>query len=257
MSWIKTQVKEAGADSLKIVTWHDGTDAEIAALLDAHYNGEIDLHDYWTVGDERTVHLNAMAASYTTDVNEAQDIVLVLTNAGGKTLVDGVTECCFQVDQKDCLKAANGQGMTTVTSQSYWKECMRRYWCNNVYRQAFPEELQPIFKQFLNPSLDYENDSFVISTVEDYFALRAKNEISGIEVGNYAQEGNQATYYSSVSNRLKYKGSEKAVYYTRSATLSKDRQYHTYNSITDLWSTGAGYIASTSDGYGIAPFGVI
>ena len=47
---------------LKIVTFADGTDEEIAAMLEAHYAGDIDIEDYWNVGDTRKIHLNGIAS---------------------------------------------------------------------------------------------------------------------------------------------------------------------------------------------------
>lgn len=34
------------SNSIKTVTWTDGTDEEIVDLLERHYNGEINIHDY-------------------------------------------------------------------------------------------------------------------------------------------------------------------------------------------------------------------
>lgn len=50
------------AHSLEIVSWADGTDEQIAAMVAAADAGEIVLSDYWSEGDTRTVQLSAMAA---------------------------------------------------------------------------------------------------------------------------------------------------------------------------------------------------
>jgi len=49
---------------VKIVSFASGTDQELADMLAAHYAGDIDIHDYWSVGDTRTVSLSAMDATY-------------------------------------------------------------------------------------------------------------------------------------------------------------------------------------------------
>ena len=45
---------------LDIVPWSTGTDEQIAAMLEAHYAGKINIWDYWSIGQERVVHLNSI-----------------------------------------------------------------------------------------------------------------------------------------------------------------------------------------------------
>ena len=40
---------------LEIVDWATGTDAQIVAMVNAADNGAIDLTDYWSVGDRKSV----------------------------------------------------------------------------------------------------------------------------------------------------------------------------------------------------------
>lgn len=49
--------------NVQTVSWADGTDEQIAAMIQAADEGEINLADYWNVGDERTVQLSAMEAT--------------------------------------------------------------------------------------------------------------------------------------------------------------------------------------------------
>lgn len=72
----------------KIVSWANGTDEEIAAMVDAAERGEIDLTDYWTAGDTRTVHLDAMPASYGQTAKPEMDVQMILTLSGGATYND-------------------------------------------------------------------------------------------------------------------------------------------------------------------------
>lgn len=67
---------------VKIVTWADGTDEEIVAMVEAADKGEINLADHWKVGDERVVHLSAMAATEVEESHVAQDVVFVLMHMG-------------------------------------------------------------------------------------------------------------------------------------------------------------------------------
>ena len=59
---------------LKIVTFADGTNEEILAMIEAHYNDKINLSDYWAVGDIRTVHLSAMEAIGVGESHRAQTV---------------------------------------------------------------------------------------------------------------------------------------------------------------------------------------
>lgn len=46
---------------IPIVPWSTGSDEDIAAMLEAHYAGKINIWDYWEIGQERVVHLNAIS----------------------------------------------------------------------------------------------------------------------------------------------------------------------------------------------------
>ena len=122
-----------------VALWSTGTDAEIISSLENHYAGKVNLHDYWSIGDERKVKLNAMSSiNSLSDTHESQYVTLVLTDDGGKFLEDGITECCFQVDQKDCLLETGEINHATDpddrgTNVGGWKESDRRKWCNEIY----------------------------------------------------------------------------------------------------------------------------
>lgn len=188
-----------------VVTWANGSDAEVAAMLEAHYAGQIDIHDYWSVGDERVVNLSAMAATGVGESHAAQSVTLVLSNVGGKYLADGVTECAFQWDQKNCL-LETGYMNASATNTGGWKDSARRAWCNNVYYNAIPETLRSIFKQHINQSGLGGGSSSGVENTTDYIALRAEIEIFGTTSYSVAGEGSQVTYYQTSSNRIKNSG---------------------------------------------------
>ena len=50
---------------LKVVTWADGTDEEIADMVKAADKGLIKLSDYWAVGQQRKVKLSPMGSEVT------------------------------------------------------------------------------------------------------------------------------------------------------------------------------------------------
>lgn len=242
----------------EIVTWAGGTDAEIAAMLDAHYAGLIDIHNYWHVGDERVVHLSAMEAVGVDESHVAQDVKMVLMNEGGKTLVNPInsfTECAFVVGQKNGLDE-NGYLNATSMNAGGWNACARRTWCNSVYKNALPNTLVGIFKEHQNITGNGGNPGSTPITSDDYFALPSEKEIFGIVSGaNATAEADNAQfeYYETEANRVKHKGNAGYVniWWQRSPVSGHPSAFCVVN------TSGASTVSDASVYYGLAPFGVI
>jgi hypothetical protein len=240
-------------DNITIVSWANGTDAEIVqkvALADA---GVINLSDYWHVGDEREVTLSAMAATGVGESHVEQTATLVLMNVGGKTLTNAVesgrTTCSFVVGLKDCLKE-KGYMNSTNTNVGGWTSCARRTWCNSVFKNAIPNTLAPIFKQFQNKT-SAGNKSTTINTDNDYFALAAEIEIFGSTTYSASGEGAQFTWYKTAANRIK-KVNGSAYHWWERSPYSGDT-----TSFCFVHDDGNVSITDTSHTFGLAPFGVI
>ena len=254
MSWIPSYKKPAGGSSYVPCDWSTGTDEEIVEALEQHYAGNCDLHEYWSVGDERTVSLSAITGSPNVSENQsAQNIILVITEIGGKTLADGTTECCFQIDQKNSLTTEgymNG-GNNNVNG---WSGSSRRTWCNDQYYNAFPSTLKSIFKQFINKSGQGSGSSSGTYDTTDYFALRAEIEITGSTNYSVSGEGTQIEWYKTSSNRIKTGNffSNANEYWLRSPSNFDQR----FNYISGS-GTCTVYNGYASQQRGIAPFGVI
>lgn len=248
--------------SLKIVTWADGTDAEIVAMVNAADNGEINLADFWSVGDERKVTLSAMTATGVGESHAEQTVTLVLMNAGGKTLANatpsGRIECSFIVGMKNGL--ANGTSVeagyinASDTTSGGWESCARRTWCNNVFRNAIPSALRDIFKQHFNITSGGSSDTITTST--DYFALPAEMEVFGsVTIANPTVESNlaQFEYYKTSANRVKKRGDSGSAnsWWERSILSGSSSHFCNVGS-----AGGTGY-NTASTAYMLAPFGVI
>lgn len=251
--------------SLKIVTWADGTDEEIAAMLEAHYNDEIDITDYWAVGDERVVHLDAMSATGVNESHTTQDVTMVLLNKGGKELVtpiNGHDTCAFIVGQKDCLNE-NGV-MYTASNNSGWYNSNRRTWCNSIYKDAIPSTLLPIFKQHYNyVANSYGATSYTQSA--DYFCLASVKEVTNAGYGtsnNYLaytdaeSKNTQFEYYQTSSNRIKKVNGNASTYWTDSKTFTTSSSSYRRNFMC-VTTTGTSSYTTCTIAYGIAPYGVI
>lgn len=249
---------KSAAPPVKIVTWTDGTDEEIATMLDAHYAGVINIHDFWTVGDERKVQLSAMEgipSNIKSEIHDAQEVTMVLMNAGGKTLenqVNGIDECAFIVGQKDCLVK---EGRIDEDTDQKWLWCERRKWCNDTYRNAFPIAFKGLFKQHINFTAS-EMGSSVKSRTVDYFALPSEKEVFGttINANETAEENNtQFSYYEIVANRVKKKENYEAYWWTRSLFNAK----RTTKYFCCINKNGSSDYFSANSTCGISPFGCI
>lgn len=250
MAWIQSDVI---LNRYVPPSWADGTDEEIVDALQRHYAGSVDLTEYWSVGDERIVSLSAMEATGVDESHVAQDVVFVLSNVGGKYLADGVTECVFQVDQKDSLNET-GYMNSSKTNTGGWKSCKRRTWCNNVYKNAIPSSLRIIFKEFINQSAAGGSGSGgVVENTTDTFAFRAEIEVFGIRDNSALGEGSQITWYETQANRIKQRNGSNSSWWERSASQSVSTSFRNVSNSGEYTGTQA----DISSIIGLAPFGVI
>ena len=250
-----------------LVTWAGGTDEEIVKMVQLADEGKINLSDYWAVGDIRTVQLSAMSATGVGESHAAQQVDLVLMHAGGYDLnaavASGRTKCSFVVGLKDSL-AKSGYMNATDTNAGSWEGSARRTWCNSVYKNAIPNTLQPIFKQFKTITAETYNGT-TLKTSLDYFALPAAKEIFG---GDTASSAGSATsysnltefnslfqfdYYKTTSNRVKKLGK------TGSANPWWERSpdYHNSRYFCRVGGDGGANSSSANYARGLAPFGCI
>lgn len=201
---------------VKMVSWADGTDEEIVEMVAAADRGEINLSDYWAVGQERKVKLKAMGAGAVGESHISQEVTFVLMNSGGKTLSvateSGRTECSFIVGMKNCL-LEKGYMNSDGYNDSGWKDCERRKWCNATFKNSVPSTILPIFKQFKN--MTGVGGSAFTETEEttDWFALPAEVEVFGSTRNSVAGEGTQFQWYKTASNRKKKEGDNGEINY--------------------------------------------
>lgn len=270
---VTVEVTEAGAtytcklpslSGPEIVSWADGTDEQIAAMVAALDDGTISIEDTgWAVGDERKVTLAAMAATGVGETHVEQTVTLVLMDSQHYTLTEttagGDTKDHFVVGMKNFL--ANGTSgewgymNSSNTNSGSWSGCARRKWCNDVFRAAIPEALRGCFKQFKVPTATTYNGSSVTET-DDYFALFAEKEIFGSRTYSNTTEANalsQIEWYKTAANRIKKAGDAGSAYsWWERSPRSSDRDYFCL-----VYSSGNANFNSASYGLGLAPFGCI
>ena len=249
--------KKYETSDLDVVSWADGTDGQIVAMVEAADMGYINLADYWAVGDERQVTLSAMSATGVGESHVEQTVTFVLMNAGGKTIANatpsGRTICSFIVGMKNGL-AENGYMNSSNTNSGGWESSKRRTWCNSVFRNAIPSTLRDIFKQHLNVTANGSISTTATST--DYFALPAEKEVFGsIKYADSTAEASlsQFEYYKTSANRIKKTGdSGSASYWWERSPRSGGS-----SSFCRVESDGSEGSNNASGARLLAPFGVI
>lgn len=207
-------------EDLKIVAFADGTDAEIEKMIEAHYAGKINIGDYWAVGDKRTIHHNAMAATGVSESHKANDYIYVIIGIEHDDLVtaiNGKTKAAITIQTERMLYLDTtteynssydtshecGYMNSSNTNSGGWEGCVRRTWCNNVYKKCLPTYIQNMMKQVRKLTSE-GSQSNTIKTSNDYAFLLSEIEIFGSVTYSYAGEGKQYQYFkNATANRYK------------------------------------------------------
>lgn len=205
---------------LKIVTFADGTDAEIARMIKAHYAGKINIGEYWAVGDKRTIHHNAMDATGVSESHKANDYAYVIIgiehddlvtaiNGKAKAAITIQTERLLYLDTttkyNNSLDASHECGYMNSSDMNSggWEGCERRTWCNNVYKKCLPAYVQSMMKQ-VKKLTSVGGQGSTIKTSNDYAFLLSEIEIFGNIPYSFGGEGTQYQYFkNATANRYK------------------------------------------------------
>lgn len=207
-------------EDLKIVTFADGTDTEIAKMIEAHYAGKINISDYWAVGDKRTIHHNAMAAQGVSESHKANDYAYVIIGIEHDDLVtpvNGKTKAAITIQTERMLYLDTtteynsyydtshecGYMNSSSTNSGGWEGCARRTWCNNVYKKCLPTYIQNMMKQ-VKKLTSVGGQGSTIKTSNDYAFLPSEIEIFGSVTYSFSGEGTQYQYFkNATANRYK------------------------------------------------------
>lgn len=207
-------------DGVKIVTFADGTDAEIEKMIEAHYAGKINIGDYWAVGDKRIIHHNAMDATGVSESHKANDyayVIIGIEHDDLVTAINGKTKAAITIQTErilylDATTEYNssydishecGYMNSSSTNSGGWEGCARRTWCNTVYKECLPTYVQNMMKQ-VKKLTSAGDQSSTIKVSNDYAFLPSKIEIFGNATNSYAGEGEQYQYFkNATANRYK------------------------------------------------------
>ena len=227
-------------DGLKIVTWADGTYDEIKAMLSAHYAGLIDISDYWSVGDVRTIPISSISATGVGETQSAQNAEVVIIGFEHDDLVtsvNGNSKSAVSLQLKNSLETVGYMySAYTGTDYSLWDGSPRRTWCNGVFKNALPTELVSLIKTVTKKTWRYANSGYsgyesyrTQQTTEDDCFLVSEFEVLGVQglsadtYGTVGEDGIQYEYYKTTSNRIKYlgvSGTSANIWWLRSSLVS-------------------------------------
>lgn len=255
-------------EDLKIVTFADGTDAEIEKMIEAHYAGKINIGDYWAIGDKRTIHHNAMDATGVSESHKANDYDYVIIGIEHDDLVaaiNGKTKAAITIQTErmlylDTVTEYNSSYDTSHecgymnslrTNDGGWQDCERRIWCNEVYKKCLPTYIQNMMKQ-VKKKTSGGSQSKIITISNDYAFLPSEIEIFGSATYSFAGEGKQYQYFkNATANRYKKPrhGSDyvSGYYWERSPFSSGSNSFCRVN-----LDGGAG-TGDASDTFGVVP----
>lgn len=266
-------------DFLAIVTFADGTDEQIKAMLDAYYNNKITWTEMgWAVGDTRKIHLNSFAAPNpnSSTTLSAQDITVVIVahdHTDLETPINGHSKSCITVQFREALGSTsyNGKDGTIYVNgdSSYdvtftkWSNLYMRTYINNVLLGAFPSG---DFKSAIKPSTHYRHTTYNGNTSElvtDTLFLPSYPEIFGTASYTYyvatsPVEGTQFSYYTTTSNRIKYnnnngsKGND-ALYWWNGSASSYYHSSHDGYSWCNVDTDGPANFYYGNYAFGLAP----
>lgn len=253
---------------LKIVTFADGTDAEIARMIKAHYAGKINIGEYWAVGDKRTIHHNAMDATGVSESHKANDYAYVIIgiehddlvtaiNGKAKAAITIQTERLLYLDTtteyNNSLNASHECGYMNSSDMNSggWEGCERRTWCNNVYKKCLPAYVQSMMKQ-VKKLTSVGGQSSTIKTSNDYAFLLSEIEIFGNIPYSFGGEGTQYQYFkNATANR--YKSPRASNYYASGIWWERSPCRSANESFCVVNEAGNANIADASQERSLAP----
>ena len=218
-----------------LVPWATATDAQIAKMINAFYSNEITLTDVrsvWSVGDTRTITLNAIAAStLPTKAQPSQMIECTILDFEHDTLstsLNGHTKALISVGQDNLFSIGDIINISDSCVGS-WKSSVRRAWCNGLCLRAFENSFRTMIKQVQKQTWDNSTQQMTIT--DDYIWLMSQYELIGRVRLAHANEGTPYTYrnvYKSGSNVYNQ------VYWNRSPVVGADIGWCFMNGVTGI-----------------------
>ena len=255
------------SNALEIVSWNEGTDEQIASMISAHYAGQIDISNYWNVGDVRTVSIASFSSGSHTYI--AQDIQLVIIGINHDDLsnsINGKTKAAITVQTKQILYSGFeyywGSSHIPVDNTDNWSGSSLRTYLNTNFYNALEDTFRKLIKTVTKKNLsthtgtstiDTSNKIFLLSYPEVFGTATYGNYISGGSVSNY--EGTQYKYFVTSNNITKYWNNNGVNSSTPYSWWLRSPSSYYYNSDGYYWC-GVNSIGAASFYNGISTLGL-
>ena len=235
------------------------SDADLAKMLDAYYNGDITIDDIKTknsVGDARSVQLASMEATGVGEEQPQQNVEFVIIGFSHDDLVtpiNGVTKAALTIQTKESLYNSGYVHDDVNNNSLTWSGTKRHTWCNNVFLNSLPTELKENVKLVNKPcgGLTGNSSRRYEELVQTKVFLVSFMEVFGLSTWNSSTYGT-ASYANTNSDGKQYE------YYKVIANRVKNINYHT-RTLGSSWGEVMGsssqinsYVV-TADGTGILP----
>lgn len=209
----------------KIVTFQGGTDDEIAAMLEAHYRGLINIGDHWKIGDTRKVHINAIKYSENNSTSHvAQDMTMIIMDFNHDDLstpINGKTKAAVSVGFREAMGNNGtgeyvyywGQSHIPVENTENYSHTPLRKWLNGDLLNALPTTFSSIIKEVNKKNLaeHYSSNGAPIITKDKIWLLSYPEVFGTVSYDGYINrsnpkdfEGTQYKYMKTSNNRMKY-----------------------------------------------------
>ena len=205
-------------DEVEIVTFADGTDEQIAAMLEAHYEDKIDVRDYWAVGDIRTISLNAMnqpnpnsssrwLAQKIRIVIVAMEHVNLATPIGTHTRAAITVQTLEVMNTKDDTKVWITGANQITTSFKNWNNIHIKWYLDARVYAAMKLSFRKMIKQSSYISHKSYNTSETETSTSYLFLPSAEEVFGNTSITGYTptspSEGSQFPYYVLSSSKQK------------------------------------------------------
>lgn len=172
-------------NGVKIVTFADGTNAELAAMITGHDEGKINIYDYWKVGDKRTINVSSFTTpdGVTHDAGTA-NVYIFDTGYGTNNIHYVISSLRTGFGFKAAMN-------TTDTNSGAWGGSNLKSWLNTTLYNSIENGFKSLLCPF-NVKTYYTANETVTSetTANNMIALPAWTEIWGtIDYNTYASKG--------------------------------------------------------------------
>jgi hypothetical protein len=237
-----------------------GSAEEIVIMLDEHYNGLINIADYWDIGDTRTESITEIPSGTTGETQSAQDIDLLIIGLNHDDLetgINGVTKSAVTIQTLNSLTTAGYMYTDSSLKNSLWSTSPRRTWCNNEFFNALPDTLSSSIKPISKKTNRYGYAGFGEEGCKSYRQQETTIDkvflLSLAEVFGDSQSNDWKFYYGSLdidgvnyeymktsSNRIKTVNGEASNWYTRTSIVSGQTSAFIstfHNNTSGTWQT--------------------